>query len=226
MLPEGWLTPAEAWTFASFGNGVGVITIPEGDINRYPNGTRVWFKQGTPTATNRYGVVIASTTTTLTVVMVASTILENLDIQQPAVSSELAPRTPQNVDFTTFSKGWGTNTADINISTSGNYSSLTSVTIKLNKAGTVEINALATIKLANNQETNIRLMNGSTGLFEISHQSSDTTLIRTHGANIQVDLPAGTHNLLLQIRAFGGSAGTHMIYTRNATMSVQCPTAL
>ena len=129
--------------------------------------------------------------------------------------------TADKLDFTTFSKGWGTNTADINISTSGNYSSLTSVTIKLNKAGTVEINALATIKLANNQETNIRLMNGSTGLFEIAHQSSDTTLIRTHGANIQVDLPAGTHNLLLQIRAFGGSAGTHMIYTRNATMSVR-----
>ena len=112
--------------------------------------------------------------------------------------------TAHKLDFTTFSKGWGTNTGSINIGTSGNYSSLTSVTINLNKASTVEINALATIKLANNQETNIRLMNGSTGLFEIENQSSDTTLIRTHGANIQVDLPAGTHNLLLQIRAFGG----------------------
>lgn len=100
VLPEGWLTPAEAWTFASFGNGVGVITIPEGNINRYPNGTRVWFKQGTPTATNRYGVVIASTTTTLTVAMIAGTVLSNLTIQQPAISSEVAPRTSENVDFT------------------------------------------------------------------------------------------------------------------------------
>lgn len=100
VLPEGWLTPAEAWTFASFGNGVGVITIPEGNINRYPNGTRVWFKQGTPTATNRYGVVIGSTTTTLTVAMIAGTTLQNLAIQQPAVSSEVAPRTSENVDFT------------------------------------------------------------------------------------------------------------------------------
>lgn len=99
VLPEGWLTPAEAWTFASFGNGVGVITIPEGNINRYPNGTRVWFKQGTPTATDRYGVVIGSTTTALTVAMIAGTTLQNLTIQQPAVSSEIAPRTSQNVDF-------------------------------------------------------------------------------------------------------------------------------
>ncbi len=129
--------------------------------------------------------------------------------------------TAGKVDLTTFSKDWGTNTASINIGTSGDYSSLNSVTIKLDKAGTVEINALATIKLANNQETNIRLMNGSTALFETTNQSSDTTLIRTHGANIQVNLPAGTHTLLLQIRAFGGSAGTHTIFTRNATMSVR-----
>lgn len=100
VLPEGWQTPAEAWTFASFGNSVGVITIPEGNINRYPNGTRVWFKQGTPTTTNRYGVVIASTTTTLTVAMIADTVLSNLTIQQPAISSEVAPRTSENVDFT------------------------------------------------------------------------------------------------------------------------------
>mgnify|MGYP000465746854 CR=1 FL=1 len=101
VLPEGWLSPAEEWTFASFGNGVGVITIPEGNINRYPNGTRVWFKQGTPTATDRYGVVIASTTTSITIAMVNSTTLQNLAIQQPAISGETAPRTPQNVDFTT-----------------------------------------------------------------------------------------------------------------------------
>lgn len=129
--------------------------------------------------------------------------------------------TSAKIDFTTFSKGWGTNHAPINIATSGNYSSLTSVTVELDKAGTVEINALATIKLANNQETNIRLMNGSTGLFETAYQSSDMALIRTHGANIQVNLPAGTHNLLLQIRAFGGSAGLHTINTRSATMSAR-----
>lgn len=102
VLPEGWLSPAEEWTFASFGNGVGVITVPEGNINRYPNGTRIWFKQGTPTATDRYGVVIASTTTSITIAMVNSTTLQNLAIQQPAISGETAPRTPQNVDFTTF----------------------------------------------------------------------------------------------------------------------------
>lgn len=104
VLPEGWLTPAEAWTFASFGNGVGVITIPEGNINRYPNGTRVWFKQGTPTATNRYGIVIASTTTTLTLAMIAGTTLQNLAIQQPAISSEAAPRTSENIDWVTFGR--------------------------------------------------------------------------------------------------------------------------
>lgn len=116
VLPEGWLTPAEAWTFASFGNGVGVITIPEGNINRYPNGTRVWFKQGTPTATNRYGVVIGSTTTTLTVAMIAGTTLQNLAIQQPAVSSEVAPRTSENVDFTIQILG-----AQTEIKAGGNY---------------------------------------------------------------------------------------------------------
>lgn len=129
--------------------------------------------------------------------------------------------TAAKIDFTTFSKGWNTNNGNISISTSNTYSPLTSVTIKLDKASTVEINALASIRLANNQETNIRIMNGSTGLFETGNQSSDAALIRTHGANIQVDLPAGTHNLLLQIRAFNGSAGTHTINTRNATMSVR-----
>lgn len=99
VLPDGWLTPAEVWTFSSFGNNLGVITIPEGNIDRYPNGTRVWFKQGTPTPTNRYGIVVASTTTTLTISMVADTTLQNLAIQQPAVSSIAAPRTPENVEF-------------------------------------------------------------------------------------------------------------------------------
>lgn len=105
VLPEGWVTPAEAWTFSSFGNGIGVITIPEGAISRYPAGTRVWFKQGTPTTTNRYGVVVSSTTTTLTVVMIAGTVLSNLTIQQPATSSEVAPRTLENIDWTR-SGGW------------------------------------------------------------------------------------------------------------------------
>lgn len=104
VLPEGWLTPAEAWTFASFGNNIGVITVPEGAATRYPVNTRVWFKQGSPTASNKYGVIISSTATSITLRMLNETVLQNMTIQQPVVSSIFAPGTPDVVDFSSLPK--------------------------------------------------------------------------------------------------------------------------
>lgn len=104
VIPDGWVTPAEVWTFSSFGNNVGVITVPEGSLSRYPINTRVWFKQGTPTPTNKYGVVISSTATSITIRMLNETVLQNLTIQQPVISSIFAPGTPDVVDFSSLPK--------------------------------------------------------------------------------------------------------------------------
>lgn len=108
VLPEGWFSPAEAWTFASYNplSKVGVISVPEGSLARYPIGTRVWFKQGTPAPTDRYGYVIASTTTSITLIMAVGSDLSNLTIQQPAISQLAAPQTPNGADLSVIDTGW------------------------------------------------------------------------------------------------------------------------
>lgn len=101
VVPDGWITTAELWQFLSFSDGIGVVTVPEGDISRYPVGTRVQFKQGSP-KTTRYGVVVSSTTTSMTMAMVNGTKLENLAISETFVSQDFAPRTSDNIDFPNY----------------------------------------------------------------------------------------------------------------------------
>jgi hypothetical protein len=100
VVPTGWLTPAEVWTYTSYNSTtrIGVLGIPAGAANRYPTGTRIWFKQGS-TPTNRYAVVISSTASTLTIHMLAGYTLDNSTIIQPYASSIFAPITPENVSF-------------------------------------------------------------------------------------------------------------------------------
>ena len=98
VLPSGWTTPAENWTYSNFDNGIAAITVPEGDIRRYPNGLRVQFKQGTP-PTTRFGIVVASTSTMVYLYMINGTTLENLEIHDIFVSPDFAPGTDEGVDF-------------------------------------------------------------------------------------------------------------------------------
>lgn len=98
VLPSGWTTPAENWTYSNFDNGIAAITVPEGDIRRYPNGLRVQFKQGTP-PTTRFGIVVASTSTMVYLYMINGTKLENLEIRDIFVSPDFAPGTDEGVDF-------------------------------------------------------------------------------------------------------------------------------
>ena len=98
VLPSGWTTPAEHWTYSSFDNGIAAITVPEGDIRRYPNGLRVQFKQGTP-PTARFGIVVASTSTMVYLYMINGTILENLEIRDIFISPDFAPGTDEAVNF-------------------------------------------------------------------------------------------------------------------------------
>lgn len=98
IIPDGWLAPVEEWSFLSASTFTAVITVPEGDINRYPKYTRVWFKQGM-TPVNKYAVVLSSTSNTITVLMLNGATLENLAIQQPFISQQNAPITPDNTNF-------------------------------------------------------------------------------------------------------------------------------
>lgn len=98
VLPSGWTTPAENWTYSNFDNGIAAITVPEGDIRRYPNGLRVQFKQGTP-PTTRFGIVVASTSTMVYLYMINGTTLENLEIRDVFISPDFAPGTDEGVNF-------------------------------------------------------------------------------------------------------------------------------
>lgn len=98
VLPSGWTTPAENWTYSNFDNGIAAITVPEGDIRRYPNGLRVQFKQGTP-PTTRFGIVVASTSTMVYLYMINGTTLENLEIRDVFISPDFAPGTDEGANF-------------------------------------------------------------------------------------------------------------------------------
>ena len=98
VLPSGWTTPAENWTYSNFDNGIAAITVPEGDIRRYPNGLRVQFKQGTP-PTTRFGIIVASTSTMVYLYMINGTTLENLEIHDVFISPDFAPGTDEGVNF-------------------------------------------------------------------------------------------------------------------------------
>lgn len=93
VIPDGWFSPIETWTYSSFSSvtKLGVITIPSGSLDRYPVNTRVWFKQS---SINKYAVVVSCTTTTMTVAMLNGLTLDNVAISTPMTSMFTAPKTP------------------------------------------------------------------------------------------------------------------------------------
>lgn len=102
MPAIGWIAALETWTFASYANGVGVVNIPSGGLTKYAVGNRVQFSQ--TTGGKKYAIVTGVTNTTLTLALLSGATLANEGIATPQYSTEYAPPTSDNVDWTTFLK--------------------------------------------------------------------------------------------------------------------------
>lgn len=100
MPAIGWIAALETWTFASYANGVGVVNIPSGGLTKYAIGMKVQFSQ--TTGGKKYAIVTGVTNTTLTLSFLLGATLANEGIATPQYSTEAAPPTSDNVDWTTF----------------------------------------------------------------------------------------------------------------------------
>lgn len=98
VAPSYWYAASETWTYSAYNSTtrIFVATIPSGDIKRYPNDARIWFKQS---SSNIYGIVVSSTTTSITMYILGGSTPTNTTISSPFISPVLTPITDDNIDF-------------------------------------------------------------------------------------------------------------------------------
>lgn len=87
----GWVATGESWTYSSWTSGtrIGVITVPSDATTKYTPGMRTRFSQ--TTGGTKYGIIVAVTTTTLTVFFPSGTTFTNETITSPVYSSIKVP---------------------------------------------------------------------------------------------------------------------------------------
>lgn len=87
----GWVATGESWTYSSWTSGtrVGVITVPSDATTKYSPGMRTRFSQ--TTGGTKYGIILAVTSTTLTVFFPSGTTFTNETITSPVYSSIKVP---------------------------------------------------------------------------------------------------------------------------------------
>jgi len=87
----GWVATGESWTFSSWTSAtrIGVITVPSDATTKYTPGMRTRFSQ--TTGGTKYGIIVAVTTTTLTVFFPSGTTFVNETVTSPVYSSIKAP---------------------------------------------------------------------------------------------------------------------------------------
>lgn len=93
---EGWISALDNWRFVSFGNEIGVVSVNAGGLSVYGVGNRVFFTQDNA---EKYGIVVAQTDTTLSILMLNKATLTNSEIENPAYSFNLTPQTTGNINF-------------------------------------------------------------------------------------------------------------------------------
>lgn len=88
---SGWRSITDAWAYSSWSSTTrtGVITVPSDATLRYSAGMRIRIRQST--GGTKYGVIVAVSSTTLTVFFQSGTTLNNETIYYPAYSGQKAP---------------------------------------------------------------------------------------------------------------------------------------
>lgn len=87
----GWRTLTDAWAYSSWSSTtrIGVITVPSDATLTYTPGMRIRIRQST--GGTKYGIVVAVSSTTITVFFPSGITLNNESIFYPAVSTQKIP---------------------------------------------------------------------------------------------------------------------------------------
>lgn len=96
---EGWIAVVnDNWAYVSYDatKKTGRISVNAGGLGKYAIGQRLQFVQNN---TTKYAVVIAQTDTTLDVLMLGSSTLEDAAISSAKYSQSFAPQTETGVNF-------------------------------------------------------------------------------------------------------------------------------
>ncbi len=96
---EGWIAVVnDNWTYVSYNatKKTGRISVSAGGLAKYAVGQRLQFKQGT---TKKYAIIIAQTDTTIDVLMLGNSTLENVAITEAQYSQSFAPQTETGMNF-------------------------------------------------------------------------------------------------------------------------------
>lgn len=96
---EGWIVViSDIWTYVSYSSTtkIGEVSCNAGALGIYSIGMRVQFTQ---TSVIKYGIIIDITDTSLTILMINSTTLENKSLEEIKYSQSFAPQTATAVNF-------------------------------------------------------------------------------------------------------------------------------
>lgn len=87
----GWVATGESWTYSSWTSAtrIGVITVPSDATTKYTPGMRTRFSQ--TTGGTKYGIIVAVSSTTLTVFFPSGTTFNNETITSPVYSNIKVP---------------------------------------------------------------------------------------------------------------------------------------
>ena len=114
LVASGWLATGQTFAFSSWNATTrrGVITVPSDATTKYKSDMRIRIVQAT--GGTKYGRIESVTSTTITVLMLSGSVLNNEAITSPNYSTVFAPQAPSTVNFEeeepwiapTFQNGW------------------------------------------------------------------------------------------------------------------------